>query len=94
MKKIIILLAMVALLLLVAGGCSLNKECCPPEDAVVILMTPFGPIPGIVQKDSLSKEKHGKYWMTPEEFEAFQKAPEIPESPPGRDGGITDSNEI
>jgi len=37
------------------------------------LMTPFGPISGIVQKDSLSKEKHGKYWMTPEEFEAFQR---------------------
>jgi hypothetical protein len=46
----------------------------------VILITPFGPIPGVIEKDSLSEEKHGEYWLTPEEFEALHEAPEEPES--------------
>ena len=80
MKKILLLTLLV---LLLGGGCASNKACCPAEDSVIMLMTPFGPVPGVVEKDAFSEKYRGDSWMTLDEVKRRKKQAPKTKTPDG-----------
>ena len=69
MKKSLILIISLLFLIVAGGGCAIYMKECPPQDMVFFAVTPFGPVPIIMEKGYLNPDKEKKTWLGAEEFE-------------------------
>lgn len=61
------------------AGCATTPPCCPDLDVADLILTPYGPIVVITDKDHYCKDQHslekfltGHGWITLEEYEAWK----------------------